>query len=290
MQTPEPSSEKFQEQRLPPQTSASSTRQTASSKEKDFIPSGGEQGQGSVDQTEKAEIYSDEAILKGFIYPPPPWFYEKMQEPIQPAKPARQVPPIPYTPEAAKAATSYVAKKSSSPTATGISSGAARQGQPTTAKRPAVKSSRTWIWVVAAIMGVAFIASCSLCGWVVYGPLSNAFQEALSAQNTINAYYSDLQAKNYLHAYTYLALTGNQQTLTQAQFVQQANQQDQQSGPILSYTPNTPAFSTNPASQGTDINQSTVTVQIGRKQKQYTATITLLREGNSWKITHYSAL
>jgi hypothetical protein len=236
----------------------------------------------------KPELYSEEDILKGLVYPPPPSFYENIPSPAEP-KTTRQVPPPRSIPEATQPATSSLSPKIA-PSATTPSAGTHKIGPSTLATQPAVKKSRTWIWVVAAIMGMAFIISCSLCGWVVYGPISKAFQEAIDAQNTINAYYSDLQARNYTHAYTYLALDGTKPPLTQATFVQQALQQDTQFGPILSYTPNTPSFSTDSATQGTDITQSTVTIQVGRKQKQYTVTLKLHREGNLWKIVEYNEL
>jgi hypothetical protein len=140
-------------------------------------------------------------------------------------------------------------------------------------------------------MAIALLASGSLCGWAVYNVSSNVFQTVDGIENTVSGFYSELQNKNYAQAYHYLALTGAQQTLTQEQFAQQASQLDSQYGPVLSYTPEAPALSPNASSQDTaNITQSTITIQVGRKQKQYAVTLTLRKEGNSWKIVSYSQL
>jgi hypothetical protein len=248
-----------------------------------------EQSAEEIFQQEKQESYSDEDILKGIIYPPPPSFYQRQQA-VQQKQPERSIPPIPYIPEAAQAKTSYVPPKVA-PTAkfAQIPTSAQKHTQSSRNKQAPAKKSRKWIWIVASILAASLVISCSLCGWAGYNLFSTQFQEALGARDCVNNYYGDMQAKNYAHAYTYLALTNGQSGLTQAQFIQQATQQDNTYGPILSYTPDTPTFSAD-TSQGTDINQSTVTVAIGRKQKQYTVTLTLHREGNIGKIGEYSNL
>ncbi|HEY4387896.1 MAG TPA: hypothetical protein VGN34_25900, partial [Ktedonobacteraceae bacterium] len=154
-----------------------------------------------------------------------------------------------------------------------------------------VKRSRAWVWIVVAIMGIALLASGSLCGWAVYNVSSNVFQTVEGIEGTVSGFYTDLQGKNYAQAYHYLALTGAQQALTQEQFTQQASQLDSQYGPVLSYTLEAPSLSPNSSSQNTaNITQSTITIQVGRKQKQYKVTLMLHKEGNVWKIVSYSQL
>ena len=231
----------------------------------------------------KEESYSEEEVLKGIIYPPPPSFYQKVRVPegVEEREKRKTVPER-YTPEAARAAIGYTQPKGTEVIERGKVETKAGVGKQ-------VKRSKRWMWVVSAIMGVALIASCSLCGWVGYSLFSSVFQEALGARDTINTYYSELQSKDYNKAYGYLKLEGEQSKLTREEYMQQAEQEDAQLGPILSYTPSTPAFSTDP-SQGGDISQSTVMVQVGRKQGQYSVKLTLRREGNGWKISSYSRL
>ncbi|HTK08530.1 MAG TPA: hypothetical protein VL485_15290 [Ktedonobacteraceae bacterium] len=299
MQTPEPSLEESQQQIVSgegatldpsaPQAEHASSREVTPDKQENAQQPALPGRTGEVVQAKPAP-YSEEDILKGLVYPPPPTFYEKMPSPVEPPV-VHQAPPIRYVPEAARAATSYVPPKTPSPLPAVGSAPASITGPGSSTRQLPVKRSRTWVWVVVTIMAIALLASGSLCGWAVYNVSSNVFQTVDGIENTVSGFYSELQNKNYAQAYHYLALTGAQQTLTQEQFAQQASQLDSQYGPVLSYTPEAPALSPNASSQDTaNITQSTITIQVGRKQKQYAVTLTLRKEGNSWKIVSYSQL
>src|SRR5712664_3253234 len=80
---------------------------------------------------------TEEAIRQGFIYPPPPAFYQKLPPPaLLPALPLPPVSPSTSGPEPVQVALASVKR-----------------------------SSRTWIWVVGSVLALTLIVSVSLCGW-----------------------------------------------------------------------------------------------------------------------------
>ncbi len=239
-----------------------------------------------------APLPSDEEIRRGLIYPPPPSFYQNMQ--IVPAQPLT-------TP--AEGQTRY-GEVASTPT----DEGPVRDPRPDMAQynslyppyipgppetKPQAKRSRAWIWIVASVLGVALLASCGLCGWGTYTIFSSTFQQVLEPLTLTQNYYSALQAKNYSLAYSYLAPQGTISGLTLDEFVQQARTRDSQYGPVRSYTPGQPAFTTSTSDTGisnTNLSRATITVDVSRSQQNYSALLTLQKIGGQWKIVDFDRL
>ena len=102
-------------------------------------------------------------------------------------------------------------------------------------------------------------------------------------------FYSNLQAENYSAAYSDLAPQGQIIGLTQNQFTVQASKLDKQYGPIASFVPGQPSFSTD-ASTGPNLSRFTITVDIKRTHLSYTALLTVNKIGGTWKITQYDRI
>ncbi|MBV9227734.1 MAG: hypothetical protein JOZ18_00370 [Chloroflexi bacterium] len=201
-------------------------------------------------------VQSVEAIRQGLVYPPPPWFYQNMQAPTVPPPlplppyPVNQQPPIPI---------------------------------PT---QPSAKKSRTWIWVVAAILGLALISACGLCGWA----FASVAQQVGGSVTVVDDYYSAIKAQNYAAAYSYLAPQDDINGMTLDKFTRQAQSFDEQYGTVTAYTLNQPSYTTNPDT-GPDLSHFTMTVDITRaKQKSYTVLLTIRNLGGHWKITNFDRI
>jgi type IV secretory pathway TrbF-like protein len=208
-----------------------------------------------VSEDIKPPVQSEEAIRQGLVYPPPPWFYQNMQIP---AAPPPLPPPYPVNGQP------YI----SAPTP------------------PPAKKSYTWIWIVAAILSLALISACGLCGWAV---ASTARQVAGSIY-VVDNYYTAIKAQNYDAAYNYLAPQDDINAMTLDKFTHQAQSLDEQYGVVTAYTLNQPGYTTNPDT-GPDLSHFTMTVDITRaKQKSYTVLLTVRNFGGHWKITNFDRI
>jgi predicted small integral membrane protein len=220
----------------------------------------------------------EEAVRRGLIYPPPPAYYQNMPEGGQrvPLPPVWSQPPVPGG--------------SVSPTAAPYGYQAGTQTLPPPAPaQPAQKPSRTWIWVVATFFSVIVLLSCGLCSWGFYSVFTSSFQITNGVITTVNDYYSAIEQKNYVAAYSELAPQGSISGLTQEAFIQQARQRDLQYGPVTSYAPGQPAFGFNSSNQP-DLSQMTLTVSVTRTHLHYTVLLTLQKTGNNWRITDFDRI
>jgi hypothetical protein len=252
---------------------------------------GGSEDKGRSNQA-SAPLPSDEEIRRGLIYPPPPSFYQNMQ--IVPAQPL--TPPAEgqrrYG-EVASTPTDERAVRDPRPDMGRYSSPYPLYvpGPPET--KPQTKRSRAWIWIVASVLGVALLASCGLCGWGTYSIFSTTFQQVVEPLTLTQNYYSALQAKNYSLAYSYLSPQGAINGLTLDEFTLQARARDSQYGPVRSYTPGQPAFTTSTSDTGisnTDLSRATITVDVSRPQQNYSVLLTMQKVRGQWKIIDFDRL
>jgi hypothetical protein len=223
---------------------------------------------------------------EGFVYPPLPSYYQNMPHP-------GDVPPLPSIPTPAQGSAKLPPYQSMPPQfqppsvatmypATGVPPFQSPNVPP---PAPTQKRSHKWIWILVSVAAVILLAGCGLCGWGFYSIFRPAFQGVSGSLNVVNDYYSNLQSQNYVAAYADLSV----HNLTEARFAQQARQLDQQDGPILSYTPNQPSFSSNPNS-GPNLSQFNIVVNIKRQKLSYTVFLTLNQINGKWKITYYDRL
>jgi len=138
-------------------------------------------------------------------------------------------------------------------------------------------------------LGVIILASCGLCGWGAYTFVNSTYQQVSGALNVVDDFYSNLQAENYSAAYSDLAPQGQIIGLTQSQFTAQASKLDHQYGPVTSFVPGQPSFSTD-AGTGSNLSRFTITVDIKRTHLSYTALLTVNKIGGTWKITQYDRI
>lgn len=220
---------------------------------------------GNVSQP--VEMPSEEAIRQGLIYPPPPSFYQNVrrQEPEQmpasmpPTPEMRPVMPPPF---------------------------------PLSPPPPARKKSRAWIWIVVAILLVAFIASCGLCSWAFSGILTDTYRGIANAQKAADNYYAAVKAQNYTSAYSYLALSpsGSAGALSDQQFAQQARQLDDQHGAVTTYSVGTPSPANDSSAGSMDLTRMVVTVNVERNKQSYQTYLTLQNINGQWKIVDFSRI
>jgi hypothetical protein len=221
---------------------------------------------------ELAHMPLEEAVQRGLIYPPPPTFYQNMQEvPVQ-----RPLPP------------QYEVNERTAPRFGSV------QAPPFTPPTTPARRSRTWIWIVVSILSLAFLASCGICIWAAYAYLSPVAQQLSGAIDVADDYYSNIQAQHYATAYLDLALNG-QNRLTQDQFVQLAQTRDAQDGRVRSYILGQPAYNSNPTS-GLDLSHLTITVNVtrckggassGQSCLSYTTLLTMQKVAGHWKIVDF---
>ena len=158
-----------------------------------------------------------------------------------------------------------------------------------------VKRSRAWIWIVVAFFSFALLAACGGCVWAFYAILGPATQQLSGATRVVNDYYGNIEAQNYAAAYLDLSLN-NQNSLTQEQFVQQAQARDVQYGRVTSYL--LAGLSPSPSTTGTDPFNSTftTTVDVTRCKGEsstshscfnYNAVLTLQKVAGRWKIVEF---
>ena len=81
--------------------------------------------------------------------------------------------------------------------------------------------------------------------------------------NVVNDYYGNLQARNYAAAFGDINTQYELSSLTETKFAQEASTRDSQYGPILSFTPGQPAYSSTP-NGGFDFTRFTISVDVKR--------------------------
>lgn len=217
----------------------------------------------------------EQAVRQGLIYPPPPSYYQNMSQVQVEERPA----PFPPAGSAAGRAQPqpFVAPQLVRPPYPPP----ARPQPPTTQKR-----SRKWLWIVISVLAVAVLASCGLCGWGFYSIFNTAYQSTSGSLQVVNDFYTNLQSQRYQAAYNDLDMP----QLTLAQFIQQAQQADQQKGTIQSYTPQQPSFGLN-SNNGPDLSHFSFVVNVTRTHtSSYTVLLTVTQEGKTWKITDFDRL
>ncbi len=225
----------------------------------------------------------EEAVRRGLIYPPPPAFYQNMPEGTQ-RVPLPPVWPQPVAPGGSVSPATPYRYQSGTQT---LPSPPAHPGA--AMPQPARKPSRTWIPIVVTFFSVIVLLSCGLCGWGFYSIFNSSFQITNGVITTVNDYYSAIEQRNYAAAYSELAPQGSISGLTQQAFIQQAQQRDQQFGPVTSYVPGQPGFGFTSSNQP-DLSQMTLTVSVTRTHLHYAALLTLQKIGNNWLITDFDRI
>src|SRR6266567_166068 len=165
----------------------------------------------------------NEPAAQGFVYPPPPSFYEKMVVPEQ------------QTPLAGPTGSNYTpASVPQVPVHGGPPSYPAPPAAPFM-PQPPVKKSYKWVWIIVSLLSTILLVSCGLCGWGFYNLFSSTYQQVAGSIDVVNDFYTNLQAKNYHAAYGDLAPQGQISGLTESQFVSLATERDNNDGPVASF-------------------------------------------------------
>ncbi len=217
---------------------------------------------------------ANEAAQQGFVYPPPPSFYEKM------AVPAQQV-PMPGS-----AANSFIPTSMPQRPIPGRLAPYPPPVVPPAALQPPVKKSNKWVWIVVSIVSVVILASCGLCSWGFYNFFVPTYRQISGSIDVVNDYYTNLQARNYQAAYRDLAPQAQISNLTEDQFTKQAEERDVNYGPVASFVLNQPSFRID-SQTGPDLSHCTITVDLKRSRLSYKAQLALSKIGNNWKIVAY---
>ena len=214
---------------------------------------------------------------EGITYPPPPSFYQNMTD-------APQRAPLSAMPPFTRPGFPGPHSRGTLPEEHGHVVGVQPPAPPVPAKK-----SRRWLWIVIAIFSVTMLVSCGLCSWAAYGIFSTAFEQVSGALGAVNDYYAAIQARNYVAAYNDLELQGTMSGLTLEQFREEAHSRDAQYGPVLSYRPGQPSYSTDPTS-GPDLSHLTFVVEVSRSKLNYTVLLTVRNVGGRWKITDFDRI
>jgi hypothetical protein len=217
---------------------------------------------------------ANEAAQQGFVYPPPPSFYEKM------AVPAQQV-PMPGS-----AGNSFIPTSMPQRPIPGGLAPYPPPVVPPAALQPPVKKSNKWVWIVVSIVSVVILASCGLCSWGFYNFFVPTYRQISGSIDVVNDYYTNLQARNYQAAYRDLAPQAQISNLTEDQFTKQAEERDKNFGPVASFVLNQPSFRID-SQTGPDLSHCTITVDLKRSRLSYKAQLALSKIGNNWKIVAY---
>jgi hypothetical protein len=219
----------------------------------------------------------NEAAQQGFVYPPPPSFYEKM------VVPAQQV-PMPGS-----AGNNFIATPMQQRPIPGGLAPHPPPVVPLVAPQPPVKKSKKWVWIVVSILSVVLLASCGLCSWGFYNFFVPTYRQISGSIDVVNDYYTNLQARNYQAAYRDLAPQGQISSLTVDQFTKQAEARDANYGPVASFILGQPSFRID-SQTGPDLAHCTITVDLKRSHLSYKAQLTLSKIGNNWKIVAYDQI
>jgi hypothetical protein len=233
---------------------------------------------------------SAEAIRQGLVYPPPPSFYQDVQENMLQT-------PLPFVPSAPPS-TAIFPPPGEAPPAIMVRPGAEYLSPPPGIMPPARKS-RKWMWVVLAMLGGVLLLSCGLCTWAGYMFIAPTVQDQAKAVSLVNDYYEAIQSRNYNDAYLDLALKGTASGLTREQFIQQAESRDSQYGPVRSYVSEQPSLAANTNggnTTGLNLSHLTVTVNVSRARLSYPVVLSLEKVGkvgkvgDSWKIVDFDRI
>lgn len=233
----------------------------------------------------KSQEYTQEDILKGRVYPPPPAFYEKGQVENFASQPQIAYPAQPLPQPAGMPQAPY----NGMPSMPVAPFPPPYYGMPPGVYAPPRKKSRKWVWILVVSLIVVLLGSCGLCGWLfasAFGPAyQQAYQKLSGALNTTTSYYTNIQEQHYDTAYAYLAV----QNESQSAFTKQAQSADTQFGNIQSFTPGTPIYKTDPH-KGPDLTHFTIIVTVKRAQTQYQAHLQLASVQGQWKITSFDRI
>lgn len=229
-----------------------------------------------------AGVPLEEAVRRGLIYPPPPAFYQNMPEVTQraPLPPTWQQPGLPGGKVLPSVAPYGYQPGTLPPLPAAPQPGAGMHPQ-------AQKPSRTWVWIVVSFFSLVVLLSCGLCGWGFFSIFNTSFQLANGAITTVHDYYDAIEQKDYAAAYSKLAPQGSIADLTPQAFMQQAQQRDQQYGPVTSYVYGQPSFT---VSGQPDLSHMTMTVSVTRPRLSYTVVLNLQKTGNAWYITDFDRI
>lgn len=226
---------------------------------------------------------SAEAIRQGLIYPPPPSFYQDVEE--SPAQP--------YSPSQAPGTAPFPAYRAGAQTPTPGTEYIVPPFIPVPPPVSAPRTSHKWMWIVIALLAGVLVLSCGLCSWAMYLFIAPTVQDETNALTLVNDYYDAIQARNYTAAYSYLAPSpqGANRGLTREQFFQQAQKRDSQYGPVHTYEPGqlSPTGTSN-GSPGLNVSHLSITVNVTRAHLTYSTVLSLQKIGNSWKIVDFSSI
>lgn len=264
------------------------------------------------DSAAQLQASEHDAIRQGLIYPPPPSFYDQQPETqpvpqptVTPAAPAQSQeqpyqaqppayqwggPATPQQPLAPPPGYPRYQQGQGVPTYPGMQPGQPPllAGTPPQNQKP---KRSGWFWALWIVFTLVILLSCGLCTWsftAYYTTVASQVQGEGNGINVVNQYYDALQNRDYAQAYSYLSLQGTNAGTTQSQFIQAAQQADEQNGHILRYTPQS---NIQIKSTGTLGNfQVTVNIDIVRQKKSYTTHLTLGLVNKHWKILTYDQI
>jgi len=222
---------------------------------------------------------SEEAILQGLVYPPPPSFYQNMSD-VQNVQSPFARPALPPQPGANAPLTFNLARPQEQLYPAGLPTPPFPPAQ-LPGMQPPVKRSHKWVWIIVSIFAVALLVSCGLCSWAFYQLFNTTFQQESGSINVVNDYFQHIQRQSYMNAYSDLQISG----VTQNDFIARVQASDAQNGLLLSFDVGTPTFRTNPDS-GPDLSQWRFTVDVTRVRASYPVLLTVQKVGGSWKITY----
>lgn len=241
-------------------------------------PSEDEQQAEPVSEAAASEAASSENAAStsesDLVYPPPPSFYQNMRIPAESPQPPVPVPGQPLPP--------------------GIQPGfypppAMAMQQPFPGAYPTIKPakrSRKKLWIILSIVGASVLLLCGLCSWGAYSFAAPIFQGVSSVSTLTQDYYQSLEQQNYGVAYTDLQVSN----LSQADFTQQAQQRETESGTINSFQITAVSPQVSSSSSSTNISGYTITINVVRKNSTYTVHLNMTKIGNSWKITSFDVI
>jgi hypothetical protein len=218
----------------------------------------------------------NEPAPQGFVYPPPPSFYEKMDIPAQQA------------PIASSASSDYKPVTVPQMPIHGGSPPYPVPPAPPFMPQPPVKKSYKWVWIIVSLLSALLLVSCSLCGWGFYNLFSSTYQQVSGSIDVVNDFYTNLQAKNYHAAYSDLAPQGQISGLSESEFVSLATERDNNYGPVASFVQGQPNFGT--SASGPDLAHCTITVDVKRTHQSYMTLLSLSKLGKNWKIVSYDQI
>ncbi len=234
--------------------------------------------QPTPDQSPDSEVssteiaYSEEAVLQGVIYPPPPSFYQNM------GKATPQQPPLPSVASSPHLQSSYTAAMQ-----TGVKT--PLPSAPPASTKLLSKHTPTWVWILIAFLALLTIGGCALFSWSTTALFHEENQQVADATSVVTAYYTAIREQQYTRATTYLASQESTSNLAVNTFTRQAQASDAQYGAIQSFTlSSTPTYNTTQIGQ-TNTIQMIFTVNVKRARKSYTAFVTVQQIAGNWKIT-----